>query len=1310
MSTAPARPGLNPELRIVALAKILRETEQELQTLTGGQVDAVSGKGGRPIFLQEAQDKLLQSENRYRSLAKATAQIVWTTDAKGLVLGELAEWQAFTGQSTEEVLGYGCQQAIHPDDQKRTFETWAQAVLRQKPYDLEYRLRRHDGVYRDFAVRAVPVLAWDGSVSEWVGCCTDITEQKQSQELIRENELRLDFALQAAHLGIWDVDLATDHAIRSLRHDQIFGFKTPPQEWGMEIFRRHVLPEDQGLAQQTLEEALVTGRFLLECRIVRQDKSIHWIKAEGTVRRDEGGVPIRMLGVIGDITEQKQAQQQLAVNQTLLRMASRISRLGAWQTEVPAFNVVWSDETAAIHDEVAGYSPPVATAMDYYTPVYRKIISEAFHLCAEEGVSFDVEAQIVSAKGRRIWVRAMGEAVRDKDGSIIQVQGALQDIDSMKQVEETSLQKDKLIRMAGRLTKTGGWSMETASQQAFWSDDLCDILEFPRGTAPLLEDALALYPGESRETITAAMTACAKFGTGFDLELEIDTSKGRRIWVRVCGEPERAPDGTIPRVWGAFQDLTQRKQADEKIKNQIYELERWREATLGREDRVRSLKKEVNTALEKAGECPIYIDLSPDAEQENKLRHAPEKSEQARLATLRSYDILDSPKEKDFDDLVTLAAHICDAPVAHISLVDESRQWFKASYGTETTETPRGVSFCAHTIEQTGLFVVPDASKDSRFAHNPRVTGDPRIRFYAGSPLIAPDGSELGALCVIDVKPRQLTDVQAKGLAVLGHHVMALVELRHQSRQMARSNAALLEILEDERSAKTVIRKGEEQIAEQASFLDKARDAIVVRSLAGEILFWNKGAERMFGWQREEVLGRNLDESLYTDVKKIEEIKSEVISKGEWIGELQHFTKTRAEIVVEARMTLIRDHEGNPKSILAIKTDITERKKIEAHFMRAQRMESIGTLAGGIAHDLNNILAPILMSIDLLRRQSDSPQTTKILQTIQVSAKRGADIVRQVLSFARGMEGQRIEVQPKHLLNELENIIQDTFPKDIRLQFSAPNDIWTILGDPTQVHQVLLNLSVNARDAMPNGGSLTVSVENCVLDEQYAAMHKQAKAGRYVKMKVTDSGVGIPPKLIDKIFEPFFTTKELSKGTGLGLSTVMAIVKSHGGIINVYSNQGKGTAFTVYLPAMEMSAEALKDHGALADMPRGNGETVLVVDDEASILTITGQTLEAYGYVVLIASNGADALASYLQNQEEIKVVLTDMMMPVMGGAALVHALKRINPTVKIIAASGLNAEGEIDQATSGGLKHFLIKPYTAGVLLQTMRTILDGP
>ncbi len=309
--------------------------------------------------------------------------------------------------------------------------------------------------------------------------------------------------------------------------------------------------------------------------------------------------------------------------------------------------------------------------------------------------------------------------------------------------------------------------------------------------------------------------------------------------------------------------------------------------------------------------------------------------------------------------------------------------------------------------------------------------------------------------------------------------------------------------------------------------------------------------------------------------------------------------------------------------------------------------------------------------------------------------------MRQVLSFARGLEGERLEVQPKHLLKDLEKIIADTFPKDIRLRFFVPNETWTIVGDPTQVHQILLNLCVNARDAMPNGGSLTVGVENCVLDEQYAAMHIEAKAGRYVMISVMDSGTGIPRELLDKIFEPFFTTKELNKGTGMGLSTVMAIVKSHGGFVNVYSEVGNGTTFKVYLPAMEISSDARKQASPETSLPRGNGETVLVVDDEASVLSITSQTLQAFGYRVLTATDGADAVVVYVQHRNEIAVVLTDMMMPIMDGAATIQALMRVNPAVKIIAASGLGANGGMARASGSQIKQFLTKPYTARHLAQ---------
>jgi CheY-like chemotaxis protein len=346
------------------------------------------------------------------------------------------------------------------------------------------------------------------------------------------------------------------------------------------------------------------------------------------------------------------------------------------------------------------------------------------------------------------------------------------------------------------------------------------------------------------------------------------------------------------------------------------------------------------------------------------------------------------------------------------------------------------------------------------------------------------------------------------------------------------------------------------------------------------------------------------------------------------------------------------------------------------------------------------------MAIDILKASYDNPGAKPVLETIEVSAKRGADIVRQVLSFARGVEGQRIEIQTKHLFHELERIVRDTFPKDIQLRFLIPKDIWTIVGDPTQVHQILLNLCVNARDAMPNGGSLTIGVENCVLDEQFVETTPKAKPGRYIKISVGDTGTGIPPAIINRIFEPFFTTKETSKGTGLGLSTVLAIIRSHEGIVNVASEAENGTTFTVYLPAVAGAGAASKEQREQTGLPKGNGETVLVIDDEASIRDITQRTLQSFGYRVVTAKNGAEGGAVYAERWAEIDVVITDMMMPQMDGANVIRLLQRINPAVKIIASSGLVAVNAGNVSQYAGVRHYLAKPYTAATLLRTVSEI----
>jgi PAS domain S-box-containing protein len=502
-------------------------------------------------------------------------------------------------------------------------------------------------------------------------------------------------------------------------------------------------------------------------------------------------------------------------------------------------------------------------------------------------------------------------------------------------------------------------------------------------------------------------------------------------------------------------------------------------------------------------------------------------------------------------------------------------------------------------------------------------------------------------------------------------------------------------------------------IREQAELLNKTQDAIIVTELEDCILFCNERTLRMYGLdgvvdEPEELIGKKINELLYKqDSSQFKEAKRFTLEKGGWNGELFQTTKDGKEVIVESRWSLIRDNNGKPKSILSINTDVTQKKKLESQLLRAQRMESVGTLAGGIAHDLNNTLHPIIMALQLLRNKFTDEKSQSWLDTLETSAQRGANLVKQVLSFARGLKGEHIILQIRHLIAEIEKILGETFPKSIEIHTDIPKDLLTVYGDPTQLHQVLMNLCLNARDAISGSGRLSISAENIFIDENYAHMNIDAKVGPYIVITVSDTGGGISPRIMDRIFEPFFTTKEVGKGTGLGLSTAFGIVKSHRGFIHVYSEVGRGTRFRVYLPAIETTEvnRAVKKRGELV---RGHGELILVVDDEASSREITRATLETQGYRVITANDGAEAVALYSQNRGELRIVLMDMVMPIMDGPSAIRALYKIDPQVKVISVSGIQQNYKLAEITGADVCAFLTKPHTAETLLKTLHDVLS--
>lgn len=923
----------------------------------------------------------------------------------------------------------------------------------------------------------------------------------------------------------------------------------------------------------------------------------------------------------------------------------------------------------------------------------------------------------IKNNGEAIYVELSVSFLKDNSGKRIGLLALIRDITERKQTEEKLRQSEELFRLLVTHAPVGIFQTNIQGDCVFVNPRWLDIAGISREEALGTGWASAIHPDDREQVFTQWYDTVGK-GQEFAMEYRFQTPQGKVTWV--FGSAIAIPDGTgkVIGYLGTLTDITERKQVEKKLRRT--------EALLQEAQRVAKMgswswdlttgetwwSEEFYRFTSLNQDRPI-----PDIKVINQAIHPADRERVNQIIRTAIEQAI--PYETEFRFLRP------DSTVGYVfscGRVDRNTQGRVVRfYGIsqdiseykqvekalrESKERYRDLAQKLHSITVNAPIYIYELDRNGRiiFANRPCESFS--------------QGQLLGSL-LTDLFPQEaFSSIKRIVEEVFRTEKVQEVEyaipnqqgeIRFYKTQIApnrvegkTTTAVLIAIDITERKL------AQEKIAEQAELLDVTTDAILLRSLSGEILYYNQGAESMYGWTSEEAIGKVADELLYKEISpELTEALKTVKENKSWQGELHKVTKEGKEVVVSSRWTLVKDKIGNPKSILTVDTDITEKKQLEQQFFRTQRLESLGTLASGIAHDLNNILTPILAVSQLLPlKVSNLDRSSQdMLKMLESSAKRGSNLVKQILSFARGNEARRRVLQVKHLLRDIEQFVKGTFPKSIEIERSLPRELWTVSADPTQLHQVFMNLVVNARDAMPDGGTLSIIAENMFVDESYARMNIEAKVGPYVVVTIADTGAGIPPENIDRIFDPFFTTKEVGKGTGLGLSTVLGITKNHGGFVKISSEVGKGSQFKVYLPSQEgLVYDKEQDPQLLV----GKGELILVIDDEAKICEIIKTTLETCNLQVLTAKDGIEGISIYATHKNEISVVLTDMVMPIMDGEITIRTLQRINPLVKIIAISGLASTEALTQAAGVGVQGFLAKPFTAQELLKAVAGVLS--
>ncbi|MBI5688807.1 MAG: PAS domain S-box protein [Verrucomicrobia bacterium] len=1194
-------------------------------------------------------------------------------------------------------------------------------------WSLEHRIRRRDGAIRHLLVNITVRADTSGRIIGSRGVNQDITEVRETAAALRAREQELELFFNQSIDGFFfmmlDEPIAWNDSVdKSAALDYVFTHQRvtranqallaqygATREWMLGRTPADLMAHDLEAGREVWRQFFDAGRLHVETDERRVDGTQVWIEGDYICLYDAAGRITGHFGVQRDVTARKRAEAELLRSQQRLARAMEFGRMAGWEFDFRSGNFTLNDQFYALFGTTAAREGGYLMSMEAYLrefllPADAGVVQaevNSFRQAPKPGAEFQHEHRIRRRDGQIRWVHVRISVVTDVSGVVVGTRGVTVDITERKEAEDARLQSE--ARMEAVLASTDDlvWSADPQTLGLLtFNRALRDYIRATRN----IEVKIGMTPEEILEPEDAQWwrAACARV-----------VAEGSRI------EEYRPPGGKM--VLQVSFNLIRR--GSEVLGVSVFA----RNITS-----LRRAQEDFRLLFEQMNEGFAIHEIVCDAEgRPTNYRFLAVNPAFERLTGLQAgaivgrtvREVLPGAEQKWIDRYGRVA--LTGEPaffVEHTAALDRYFEVsaFRPAPGqfacifvdvTARRRSQQEIRKLARALEQSPVTVViTNAQGEIEYANAQftRSTGYTLEEARGRNPRVLKSGVHAEALY------REMWQTIAAGREWRGELCN-----RRKDGTLFWEEASISPVLDESgnithylavKEDVTERRAALEQIREQAALLAVTRDAIVLVGLDGLVRYWNRGAEDLYGWPASEAVGRELFGLVYDQAHPAPlAARAAILETGEWSGELRQRTRQGATLLVRARGVLMRDQGGQPRGILLTATDITEAKRMESILQRTQRLDSVGALASGVAHDLNNVLSPIMMSVELLRPLAVTPSDREVLRLLSDSARRGADVVRQLLLFSRGSDAPSGTLDVAALLKEILRMIRETFPRNLELSGQVPRDLRPVIGHATQVYQILLNLSVNACDAMPDGGKLTIEARNVELDEAFARANPDARVGRFVEIRVADTGCGIPAEIIDRIFDPFFTTKELGKGSGLGLSTVVGILKSHRGFVTVQSEVGDGTEFRVFLPVASSGPnQAPAETGAAT--ARGRGEKVLLVDDEASIRHVLGRALSDAGYEVLVASNGDEALRQARASSRELRAVILDMMMPGLDGLQVVRQLREFQPLLPIVACSGLDRyRDELAHLQLPGIR-FLRKPFTVDVILENLRDGLDAP